>query len=91
MKNPTFQRDKEGSLHLSPCHATEALSLKLSLFTSVCNLCFFSPHNSFSHLPSFLVGAARARSEWLLNGVYRPDCMLHGTSCKIIETRIAPL
>lgn len=48
-------------------------------------------HSSSLHPPSPLVGAARARSEWLPNAVCLSDCMLHVTSCKIIETRIAPL
>ncbi len=48
-------------------------------------------HSSFPHTPSLLVGAARARSEWLPTAVCQPGCMLHVTPCKIIETRIAPL
>lgn len=47
--------------------------------------------SSFPHPPSLLVGAARARSEWLPIAVYQPDCMLHVMSCIMIETRIAPL
>lgn len=38
------------------------------------------------HPPSFLVGAARARSEWFPCTVSQPDCMLHVTHCKTAGT-----
>lgn len=42
----------------------------------------------FPHPPSFLVGAARARSEWFPCTVSQPDCMLHVTHCKTAGTAI---
>lgn len=38
------------------------------------------------HPPSFLVGAARARSEWFPCTVSQPDCMLHVKHCKTAGT-----